>query len=629
VGEFLRMRKIGPRWWPLPLLVLLLTACASSPVGVVRMDPREVHRELTRDVLSAEEPSTATRNILEEQNLAALFKEEPERALTKLHNHVAANPTRGSELFALAELSFLHAERANTPSYHLAAATYAYAFMFPDESSAAPDPLDARLRVAADLYNRSLTAAFKSADGFHVDLRSGIYALPFGEISVAFDESSLRWAGRRLTDLAPVAELKVRGLKTRYRQPGIGAPLAATQVTAPGDAHADDLLSPGAKVAVTIFLRLEHPRQQLTGSRLHASLEVYLPQTTASNTENAVAIGDRRIPLEIETTATIAYALAESPIWDQEISRFFDNLGAKGAQSGSLTLEAPYRPGRIPIVLVHGTASSSGRWAELLNRLVNDRRIRQRYQFWFFTYETGNPIGYSAMLLRDALGKAITRLDPDGQDPELFRMVLVGHSQGGLLAKLLVINSGSRLWDASFTRPLDELEVSEATREFLRRTRFVEPAPFVQRVIFLATPHRGSYLTLNRASDWIAGLIKLPFTVMGATADLLTRNYDAMVNPSDRPVTSLDQMNPRSSYIQALAAIPLAPGVHAHSIIAVKGDGPVEGGDDGVVKYASAHIDGVDSELVVRSDHSVQWAPEAIEEVRRILLLHAADGGHK
>jgi hypothetical protein len=82
-------------------------------------------------------------------------------------------------------------------------------------------------------------------------------------------------------------------------------------------------------------------------------------------------------------------------------------------------------------------------------------------------------------------------------------------------------------------------------------------------------------------------------------------------------------MNPRSSYLQALASISVAPGVRAHSIIAVKGDGPVEEGDDGVVKYTSAHIDGADSELVVHWDHSVQWSPEAIEEVRRILLLHA------
>ena len=49
----------------------------------------------------------------------------------------------------------------------------------------------------------------------------------------------------------------------------------------------------------------------------------------------------------------------------------------------------------------------------------------------------------------------------------------------------------------------------------------------------------------------------------------------------------------------------------------------MEGGDDGVVKYESAHIDGVESEVVVRWEHSVQAHPNAIEEVRRILLLHA------
>ena len=307
---------------------------------------------------------------------------------------------------------------------------------------------------------------------------------------------------------------------------------------------------------MTAFLRLERPRSQLTGNRLEGTLEAYVPRTAFASAENTVMVGDRRVPLEVETTATLAYALAESPIWEQEISRFFDNLGVGGKQRATLVLGAPYRPGLIPVVLVHGTASSVGRWAAMVNRLINDPRIAQRYQFWFFTYETGNPIEYSAMLLRDALRTAIARLDPDGQDPELQRMVIIGHSQGGLLAKLLVINSGSRLWDASFTRPLDELDVSKDTRELLLRTRFVEPVPFVQRVIFLATPHRGSYLTLNRISEWIAGFIKLPFTVVGATMDVFKRNPDAMVNPGIRPLTSVDQMNPSER---------LHPGLGLHS----------------------------------------------------------------
>jgi len=84
-------------------------------------------------------------------------------------------------------------------------------------------------------------------------------------------------------------------------------------------------------------------------------------------------------------------------------------------------------------------------------------------------------------------------------------------------------------------------------------------------------------------------------------------------------------MTPNNPVLQAMAATPIAPGVHADSIIAVAGNGPVEGSNDGVVEYSSSHLDGVDSEYIVRSTHSVQSNPYAIEEVRRILLLHAAD----
>jgi hypothetical protein len=81
-------------------------------------------------------------------------------------------------------------------------------------------------------------------------------------------------------------------------------------------------------------------------------------------------------------------------------------------------------------------------------------------------------------------------------------------------------------------------------------------------------------------------------------------------------------MTPGNPFIQTLAEVPVAPGIHAHSIIAVRGPGPPEGQSDGVVRYESAHIEGVESELVVRSSHSAQGKPETIEEIRRILLLH-------
>jgi hypothetical protein len=82
-------------------------------------------------------------------------------------------------------------------------------------------------------------------------------------------------------------------------------------------------------------------------------------------------------------------------------------------------------------------------------------------------------------------------------------------------------------------------------------------------------------------------------------------------------------MNPHNELLRTLADIPVAHGVVANSIIAIKGSDPVEDGEDGVVAYRSAHLDDVESELVVRSGHSLQDQPETVEEVRRILLLHA------
>jgi hypothetical protein len=82
-------------------------------------------------------------------------------------------------------------------------------------------------------------------------------------------------------------------------------------------------------------------------------------------------------------------------------------------------------------------------------------------------------------------------------------------------------------------------------------------------------------------------------------------------------------MDPSNPFLKTLASLPITAGVHVNSIIAVKGTGPIEEGDDGVVAYKSAHIEGVESELVVRSGHSTQATAETIEEVRRILYEHA------
>jgi len=222
----------------------------------------------------------------------------------------------------------------------------------------------------------------------------------------------------------------------------------------------------------------------------------------------------------------------------------------------------------------------------------------------------------------------VAELDPSGRDPALRRMVVVGHSQGGLLTKLTVVNSGDRFWHNLSDQPFDAIKLSPENRALLQRSLFYERLPFVERVIFLSTPHRGSYLSSFSVSGWISRLVNLPAQVTKLSVALATQGNDALLTRSlQRLPTSLDNMRPGNPFLVTLSELPIDRHVHANSIIAVQGDGPLEEGSDGVVRYPSAHLDGVESELVVRhSGHSVQEQPLAIEEVRRILREHLAAG---
>jgi pimeloyl-ACP methyl ester carboxylesterase len=608
-------------------LALMLAACSSSPVGVSRVDPSVVHERLTRSALSTNRLSSQGHNILLEADLDALYEDDPEKALERLHDLAVSGSGGPRQLFAAAEASFLHAERTGKRAYFLAAVLYAWAFLFPEDPGETPSPFDPRFRLAANLYNRGLTSALETSGSRQVALKGGSLELPFGQLEVGFDETQLTWQNRRMTAFAPIAEYRVFGLQAHYRQPGIGAPLAASLGTESDEGQPGDMLRAELTLPVTALLRAPRSRTALAWPPFEGTLEVHVPDTT-----DAVEIAGRQVPLEAEPTAVLAFSLNDSPIWKQEYLRFFQATPYAHGEQSELYATVPHRPGRIPVVFVHGTASSFGRWAEMYNRLAADTRVRSRYEFWFFSYDSGSPIVWSSMLLRESLKRAVKLLDPQGTDPGLRRMVVIGHSQGGLLTKMTAIDSGTRFWDQTFKVPLESLDVSAESRELLQRTLFMTPLPFVKRVVFLATPHHGSVLTVGGFAEWVAArlrnFITMPLKLAGVMSDLAT-NRDAFVlssaDATPRLPTSLDQMNPRNPFLKTLASIPLAPGVAANSVIAVKDSGPVEEGGDGVVNYTSAHIVGVESELVVQSVHSLQDKPETVEEVRRILLYHARD----
>lgn len=598
-------------------LVLIASGCA-PPMGVNYVDRTVAYHSLTANVLSTEHPSSFSARQLINLNLYQRFEEDPKGALAELHAGLAPEGD-DDRIFALAELSFFYAQNSGDRSYYLASAVYAYVFLLLEKQDGTPRALDPRFRWAADIYNQSLTQAAKSADGAYAIPMGGTFKLPFGEITVSFDEADLIWADYRLKNFIPAADVEVRGLRNRYRTPGIGAALAASIEPLEGAASkaSDHYMPFRLKVPVTAFLRLDNPREALKSGKLNGKLEFYTPDSARS-----LKVNGFEVPIEFETTSALALTLEGSPVWDFEIAGFRSGDFAIAGQRLGIYMLHPHRTGRIPVVLVHGTASSPARWAELVNELENDPRFWEHYEIWLFIYNTGNPIAYSAMLLRDALTKAVAELDPGGKDPGLKQMVVIGHSQGGLLTKMTVIDTGTRLWP--FTVPPEELTVAAETRELLSRALIFKPLPFVKRVVFIATPHGGSYQALGflgRLGSWF---VNLPGRFVKLNVDLLTLQTKGLVMGTFGGIpTSVTNMTPGNSFIKNLAAIPIADGVVAHSIIAVDSDGPLDEAGDGVVKYESAHIEGVESEKIVHSGHSVQGNPEAIQEVKRILIEHA------
>ena len=596
---------------------LTIAGCA-TPIGVTRGGTQETFHTLTANVLSAGEPSSWSKQVLFRNNLTDQFDEDPAGTLAELHRSQKEVRLTSYRMVALAELSFFYAAQSGKQEYYLAAAAYAVAFLLPGREELTIAFIDPRFRLAVDLYNWAISRGLASPDGSEVLLEPGTKKLPFGEMTLTVDSSSFVWGGYRFRRFIPVGDFIVRGLANRYRQPGVGAPLAA-EVEPVGSGTAAETarsrIPPQIKVPVTAFVRFDEPLRGVLEGKIQGRIEVYAADKTTT-----VRIADRDVPLELEQSATLAYMLEGAKVWDFEIAgfRFADSEKVFG---DGLVMMHPYQPGEIPVVLVHGTASSPARWADLYNEITRDPSLSNRFQIWLFQYNTGQPILYSEMLLRRALTNVLRELDPDGKDPALRRMVVIGHSQGGLLTKLLTVKSGNRFWENVSRAPFDKVEMVQETRDLLREGMFLEPFPSVERVIFIATPHRGSYQATGWGLNLAKRLINLPGALVSQFQVLLKQQQFAELGMS-QPPTAVENMSPGNPFLRALNDLPIDPAIKAHSIIAVQGGPPFIGKTDGVVAYESAHIDGVESEAVINSGHSTQSHPDTTIEVRRILREH-------
>ncbi len=327
----------------------------------------------------------------------------------------------------------------------------------------------------------------------------------------------------------------------------------------------------------------------------------------------------RKLPLVADFSASIALAVSRSP------NRPFDVPGLvftrQHLRHAGLYQIQLYDRERIPVILVHGLFSRPEAWVQVLNGLMADARIRSRYQFWVFLYPTGLPIWHSSMLLRTDLDRFHRELEKHGRHANLHRIILVGHSMGGLVSSLMVRDPGESFWATLSDTPLEELDLSPEARRMITDMVKFSPRTDIARVVYVTTPHRGSPIPHNPIIQTAIRFIQMPRTVSRRDRKVLLEAIrEDLRGLFTLPANSIRFLKSGSPILEAIETLPLTETIPYHSVIGDRGMGDSPNSTDGVVPYWSSHLRTAVSERIVPSDHSAPQNPETAKEIRRILL---------
>ncbi len=633
-----------PGWtWAGIWLGTLLLGCGCSGISVSRSSSPDLQEAWRASVIRHCRVSPRTEQTLRLLDLTSTYDSDPDEAIAQLHQ-IALKEPAPDILFALAEVNYLQGRKREALQTHQAichyylCAGYAYHYLFatadrkPDQPAAATascplltpqNAFDPRFRLACELYNQSLKKCIAAAQrAGRLDAGHQLHLpTPDGQgFMLSVVHHGFRWKPEEFGPLLFCEDFRVKGLDNHHESYGLGVPLIAQRPEVPVVPEGARY-PPNACFPVTAFFRFEGSLADLHACR-KGQLELYNPLTI-----QGIPVQGRFVPLQTDLTTPLAYLLSGSDLNYASYGGFLRPDSFKGL-SGVYMLE-PYQPGKIPVVMVHGLLSSPLTWAPLFNDLQADPKIRANYQFWFYLYPTANPYLTSAADLRQELEEIRSRFDPGKNDRAFDELVLVGHSMGGLISRLLTIDSGDAFWKQVSDQPFDQVPLEPEAAKELRRTMFFERDRSVRRVIFLATPHHGSALSPSVLGRLAGELIRLPSNLMKVAQDL---SKDKNIRIKTIP-TSIAELDPASPVLQVLSARSCPDNVRYHSIVGVikpsqapleswlSGTSREEG--DGVVPYQSAHLDQAVSEVVLPADHMhIHHHPLAVLEVRRILLEH-------
>ncbi|MFZ4482972.1 MAG: esterase/lipase family protein [Chthoniobacterales bacterium] len=479
---------------------------------------------------------------------------------------------------------------------------------------------EARVKLAKDPRNTLLQSDYSFAVARVIDIMSAQKLAPWDTAVVAPSATGPAWK-LRLTPPFPQPQyhprhfeftpsdrydFKGKNAGDRVLKAGLGAPLIVV----------------GKEldyVKIDRFAQAQHVYYGMTSVIQFRGRDAEIVLLDPLDKET-VKMDGRTYDLAGDFQGPLALALADLNLEKRELLGLFKPQEFE--QSARLARLEPFNPNKIPVIMIHGLGNSPATWAPLVEFLRGDPEIREHYQFWFFSYPSGLPYPLSAAFLRAQL-KGIREKYPGLKPP-----VIIGHSMGGMISRLLVTDAGMKLWNTYFDKSPDQLPLSERTKRILGGSMIFDAVPTIGRVIFVSPSHRGS----NRAVDFWG---RLGAKIVGnpLTEDQVYKEVSKYARPEARKrgvgrlPNGIDLLNPDNLFIKTVDTLPLKPGVPYHTILGDRGKGGFLDHTqpqltDGFVPYWSGHLEGARSEKIIPSNHWTHLHPLGMAEIKRILIEH-------
>ena len=243
----------------------------------------------------------------------------------------------------------------------------------------------------------------------------------------------------------------------------------------------------------------------------------------------------------------------------------------------------PYDPNKRVLIMIHGLASSPATWVNLTNDIFNDDKLRDNYQVWQIFYPTNLPILENRYQIQKLLTATYQQTDPSGQNRASKNSVIISHSMGAIITRMMLsddnlANKLSVLEDKDLLTNASKREIARSLTQAFGNDelsmRFkLQTLPQVDTAVFLSAPFRGTDYADRWFTRAIRRVIYLPLSVIKTVTDNLA-TIATQGDLANNPLGALylqngaSQLSNKSSFIQLTKDININNRITFHSIIA-------------------------------------------------------------